>query len=219
MRITKVALLALLAMSFQSAFAMKPPPPIKAKPVLDVSKISRFNKNLKINQIAGSKRPPRFALPTCASTFTTGINAAKQELNQCVSKIDGDFDAMSTSQLINFCGSKTIQACYNDFVSSHTTSCQAAYHQKWATLVKDGFACAATEAHNKYCTDVYAPISDELENAAKAIPGCQVGGGDWTEAQHTSWCKGLAVAQRGEPKKQLANRKNDLKRCIDNLKK
>ena len=122
---------------------------------MEASKIVAAKKS--VRKVAVSKmfnsinRKVKFAkIPIrCKRTYDTDVRGAKAQLKKCLDGISAKWDTLSNSQLMQICGNKTMQQCYDDFVNAEKVKCSVPFLKKISELTIRYIQCVEKGIHKK----------------------------------------------------------------------
>lgn len=92
------------------------------------------------NSIFGKAKLARIPVG-CKAVYDIAVKAEKAQLNKCLQAIGAKWDGLTNSQLVQVCGNKTMQQCYDDFVNTEKNKCSASFLNKIAELTAKYIKC------------------------------------------------------------------------------
>ena len=109
---------------------------------MGVSEISSAKRSIKkislskmFNSIVNKEKFPKMTM-NCKLAYDIAMKIERNKLNQCVKAINAKWDSLSNSQLVQMCGNKPLQECYDDFVRAEKWECFKVIRAKMEELMK-----------------------------------------------------------------------------------
>lgn len=84
----------------------------------------------------------------CKHAYEIAVKFERDKLNKCLQAISAKWDSLSNSQIVQICGDKTMQQCYNDFVNVEKNKCSVPFLNKTSKLTSIYIQCVKDGIHN-----------------------------------------------------------------------